>query len=153
MGPLKEIKMVEVGGIGPGPFCATMLADMGAEVIRVDRRNRREGPPIEPKYNVWHRNRRSICVDIGKPEGEEIILELIENSDALIEGFRPGLMERLNLGPDLRMERNPNWFLDAWAVGGKKALSPERPGTILTTSPYRARLVPSDYLVKSRFST
>ncbi len=105
MGPLKGMKIVELGGIGPGPYCAQMLADMGADIIRVDRKgtvgNDRE------KFNVLHRSRRSIAVDLKKPQGVETVLKLIEQSDALIEGFRPGVMERLGLGPDVCLERNP----------------------------------------------
>jgi alpha-methylacyl-CoA racemase len=106
MGPLKGIKIIEVGGIGPGPFCAMMLADMGADIIRVDRKGPFQGP-VEPKYNVWHRNRRSVLIDLRKPEGRKVVLKLIEKSDALIEGFRPGVMEGLGLGPDVCLKRNP----------------------------------------------
>lgn len=106
MGPLQGLKIVEIGSIGPGPFCAQMLADMGAEIIRVDRKG--GGDFILPaKFNVLHRSRRSIAVDLKKPEGVEAVLKLIERADALIEGFRPGVMEQLGLGPDVCLERNP----------------------------------------------
>jgi len=105
MGPLKGVKIVEVGGIGPGPFCAMMLSDMGAEVIRVERKGYES--LVEWKYDVLSRNRRSIMVDLMKPEGVETVLKLVEQSDGLQEGFRPGVMEKLGLGPDVCLKRNP----------------------------------------------
>lgn len=106
MGPLKGVKIIELAGIGPGPFCAMMLADMGADIIRVDRKGQTQGR-VEPKYEVLHRGRRSIGVDLKKPEGVAAILKLVERADALFEGFRPGVMERLGLGPDVCLRRNP----------------------------------------------
>ena len=103
MGPLKGIKVVEIASIGPGPFCAMMLSDMGAEVLRVDRRDARGKGG---KHEVLNRGRRSIAVDLKCGEGVELILRLIERTDALIEGFRPGVMERLGLGPEKCLERN-----------------------------------------------
>lgn len=104
MGPLAGIKVVEIAGIGPGPFCAMMLADMGASVIRVDRLSAKGKGS---KYDVYLRGRRSIAVDLKKQQGVEIVLRLIGTADALIEGFRPGVMERLGLGPEVCMGRNP----------------------------------------------
>lgn len=107
-GPLHGIRVVEIGGIGPGPFCAMMLADMGAEVIRVDRRqdaaaaSARQAPRFDPSL----RNRRSVAVDLKNPAGVEAVLALVERADALVEGFRPGVMERLGLGPDACLARN-----------------------------------------------
>lgn len=105
MGPLKGVKIIEVGGIGPGPFCAMMLSDMGADVIRVNRR----GDPgrYESKYETLHRGRPAIGVDLKKPEGVELLLRLVEKADALQEGFRPGVMEKLGLGPEICLKRNP----------------------------------------------
>ncbi len=106
MGPLQGIRMIEMGGIGPGPFCAQMLADMGADILRVER----WGNPmrmLEGKYDVWHRGRRSIALNLKLPEAVEALLKLIERSDALIEGFRPGVMEKLGLGPEVCFARNP----------------------------------------------
>ena len=94
MGPLKGVKIIEVAGIGPGPFCAMMLADMGADIVRVDRKGS-AGGRITPKYDVLNRGRRSLAVDLKKPRGVELLLNLVEKSDALFEGFRPGVMERL----------------------------------------------------------
>ncbi|HEY9558480.1 MAG TPA: CaiB/BaiF CoA-transferase family protein [Acidimicrobiales bacterium] len=107
-GPLAGVKIVELAGIGPGPFCAMMLADMGADVVRVDRaQNVTGGDPAAPPADVLNRGRRSIGVDLKNPDGVETVLSLIESADALIEGFRPGVMERLGLGPDVALARNP----------------------------------------------
>ncbi len=104
MGPLQGVKIVEIAGIGPGPYCAMMLADMGADVVRVDRK---AAAGSGSKHEILNRNRRSIAVDLKNPEGVETVLKLIEEADGLIEGFRPGVMERLGLGPDVCLERNP----------------------------------------------
>ncbi len=104
MGPLDGYRVLEIAGIGPGPFCAMMLADHGAEVLRVDRLS---AAGRGDASNVLNRGRRSIAVDLKQPEGVELVLELVESADALIEGFRPGVMERLGLGPDVCAERNP----------------------------------------------
>jgi len=104
VGPLKGIKVVEIASIGPGPFCAMMLADMGAQVIRVDRKSAKGAGS---KYDVLKRGRRSIRVDLKHPEGVETLLRLVAQAEALIEGFRPGVMERLGLGPEVCFERNP----------------------------------------------
>jgi alpha-methylacyl-CoA racemase len=107
-GPLAGTKIIEIAGIGPGPFCAMMLADMGAEVIRVDRaQSVMGGDPASPPADVLMRGRRSIGVDLKHPDGVETVLALIERADGLIEGFRPGVMERLGLGPDEALARNP----------------------------------------------
>ncbi|MFO7964718.1 MAG: CaiB/BaiF CoA-transferase family protein [Desulfobacterales bacterium] len=103
MGPLKGIKIIEVAGIGPGPFCAMMLADMGADIIRVDRK----GSPGMGKFDILNRSRRSVAVDLKNPDGVELLLKLVEKADALQEGFRPGVMENLGLGPDECLGRNP----------------------------------------------
>jgi len=107
-GPLEGLKIVEMVGIGPAPFCAMMLADMGAEVIRIDRPgNASAVAPEDSRFDVTARNRRSVAVDLKKPQGAETVLALIEKADAVIEGFRPGVMERLGLGPDICLARNP----------------------------------------------
>jgi alpha-methylacyl-CoA racemase len=108
-GPLAGIKVIEIAGIGPGPFCAMMLADMGADVVRVDRAgNVAGGDPATPPADVLNRGRRSIGVDLKHPDGVEAVLALVESADALIEGFRPGVMERLGLGPEECLARNPH---------------------------------------------
>lgn len=107
-GPLAGYRIVEIAGIGPGPFAAMMLADMGAEVIRVERTQAVRGPaPDEPHYDVLLRGRRNIAIDLKRSDGLETLLGLIEHADALIEGFRPGVMERLGIGPDKCLQRNP----------------------------------------------
>lgn len=103
MGPLQGIKVIELAGIGPGPFCGMLLSDMGAEVIRIERKGARGGS----KYDVLSRGRKSVAVDLKKPEGVETVLKLIESADVLQEGFRPGVTERLGLGPDVCLARNP----------------------------------------------
>jgi alpha-methylacyl-CoA racemase len=106
-GPLSGIKVIEIAGIGPGPFTAMMLADMGAEVIRVDRAGSVGGDPGKPNLEILNRGRRSIGVDLKSPDGVETVLALVEQADALIEGFRPGVAERLGIGPDVCLARNP----------------------------------------------
>jgi len=104
MGPLRGVTIIELAGIGPGPFCAMMLADMGAEVIRVDRKSAAgEGS----EHDVMNRGRRSVAVDLKTDAGIETVLRLIEGADGLLEGYRPGVMERLGLGPEVCHERNP----------------------------------------------
>jgi len=109
MGPLAGYRIIEMAGIGPAPFAAMLLADMGAEVIRIDRREATDLglPGREPKFEVLHRGRRSLCVDVKSDAGRDVVLRLAANADALIEGFRPGVMERLGLGPDRLAEVNP----------------------------------------------
>ena len=97
MGPLKDIKVIEMAGIGPAPFCGMILADMGAEVISVERIT---AAGRGSSADIASRGKKSIAVDIRKPEGQEIIKKLVESADVLIEGFRPGVMEKNNLGPD-----------------------------------------------------
>ena len=108
MGPLEGLKVLEIAGIGPGPFASMMLADMGADVIRVDRASRaRGGDPATPPVDPMSRGRRSIAVDLKHPDGIAAVLRLVEQVDALIEGFRPGVMERIGLGPDVCLQANP----------------------------------------------
>ena len=108
VGPLAGYRIVEIAGIGPGPFAAMMLADMGAEVIRIERTQAVRGPaPNEPHYDVLLRGRRNIAIDLKNPKGLETLLTLIQHADAIIEGFRPGVMERLGVGPEVCLQRNP----------------------------------------------
>lgn len=102
-GPLSGLKIVEFAGIGPGPFCGMLLSDLGADVVRVDRKGGRGGAPSD----VTSRGRRSIALDLKSPDAIEAVLKLLESADGLIEGFRPGVMERLGLGPDVVLTRNP----------------------------------------------
>jgi alpha-methylacyl-CoA racemase len=107
-GPLQGVKVIEIAGIGPGPFAAMMLADMGADVIRVDRVQAvSPTDPAKPSLEVLNRGRPSIGVDLKQPDGVETVMRLVEQADALVEGFRPGVAERLGIGPDACLERNP----------------------------------------------
>lgn len=108
MGPLVGLKVVEMPCIGPGPLCAMLLADLGATVLRLDRTTPAKlGAPRPLKYNLPLRNRRAIALDLKRPGAAAFVMALVEKSDALVEGFRPGVMERLGLGPDACLERNP----------------------------------------------
>ena len=108
VGPLSGVKVVELAGIGPGPFCAMLLADLGADVVRVDRTTQVDlGIDRGRQFSVLNRSRRSVSVDLKNPDGVETVLKLVEGADALIEGFRPGVTERLGLGPDECLARNP----------------------------------------------
>jgi alpha-methylacyl-CoA racemase len=108
VGPLEGVKILEFTGIGPGPFAAMMLADMGAEVLRLDRaQSVMGGDPNQPSLDFLARGRQSVGVDLKNPDGIQAVLRLVEEADALLEGFRPGVMERLGLGPDVCLERNP----------------------------------------------
>jgi alpha-methylacyl-CoA racemase len=108
-GPLAGIRVVEIGSIGPGPFCAMILADLGADVLRVDRLSGAGlvGPSSDFSTELLNRGRRSMSLDLKHPDGAEVVLKLVEQADALIEGFRPGVTERLGIGPDDCFARNP----------------------------------------------
>ncbi|MEU5595778.1 CaiB/BaiF CoA-transferase family protein [Streptomyces sp. NPDC020298] len=105
-GPLTGVRVVELAGIGPGPFAAMLLADLGADVVRVDRPG---GAPlgIDPAYDVTNRNKRSVLVDLKSDGGPARVLDLAERADILVEGYRPGVAERLGVGPDACRARNP----------------------------------------------
>jgi len=126
-GPLTGIKIIELAGIGPGPFCAMMLADMGADILRVDRAEQvMGGDPASPPADVLNRGRRSIGVDLKNPDGVEAVLSLVEAADVLIEGFRPGVAERLGLGPDECLGRNERLVygrMTGWGQDGPYALA------------------------------
>lgn len=109
-GPLSGVKVVEIGSIGPGPFCAMLLADLGADIIRVDRVSGGGlvGPNTDFRVELLNRGRRSIAVDLKHPDGAEVVLQMVERADALIEGFRPGVTERLGIGPEACFARNPS---------------------------------------------
>lgn len=103
MGPLKDLKIVEVSGIGPGPFCGMLLADLGADVVCVDRPGE---PVLDPATDCMRRGKRSVVLDLKTPGDRDVFMQLVEKADALFEGFRPGVMERLGLGPDECLARN-----------------------------------------------
>ncbi|RZK69462.1 MAG: CoA transferase [Rhodococcus sp. (in: high G+C Gram-positive bacteria)] len=123
-GPLTGLRIVELGGIGPGPFCGMLLADQGADVIRIDRHTEvgnRTGHP------VLHRNRRSVALDLKNPRDVETVLKIIDTADAVIEGFRPGVTERLGIGPDSCLARNPKLVygrMTGWGQDGPLAQEP-----------------------------
>jgi alpha-methylacyl-CoA racemase len=125
MGPLAGKRIIEIAGIGPGPFAAMLLSDLGAEVIRVERAGAVRGPtPDKPAGDVSLRGRRNIAIDLKHPDGVAILLDLIESADGLIEGFRPGVMERLGVGPDVCLERNPKLVfgrMTGWGQDGPYA--------------------------------
>ena len=108
MGPLKGVKIVELAGIGPAPFCGMLLADLGADVIRVDRLASADvGFDIDIRFDFLNRGKRAVAIDLKSPAGIATVKELIASADLLIEGYRPGVMERLGLGPDTCREINP----------------------------------------------
>ena len=121
MGPLKGIKIIEMAGIGPGPFCGMVLADLGAEVIRVDRASAKG---TGSRQEASNRGKKSIAVDLKSKEGVEIVLKLVQEADAIFEGFRPGVMERLGLGPEECMELNESLVygrMTGWGQDGPLA--------------------------------
>ncbi len=124
MGPLKGKRVIELQSIGPGPFCGMMLADMGAEIIRIDRSSSVDGSGNPA--DILARGRKSIGVDLKNPDGVETVLKLIESADVLLEGFRPGVTERLGLGPDVCLGRNPKLIygrMTGWGQTGPMALA------------------------------
>lgn len=128
MGPLAGITVVEIAGIGPGPYGAMLLADLGADVIRIDRSSAVNAmgvaDPATPPSDILARGRRSVAVDLKQPEGVATVLDLIATADVLVEGFRPGVMERLGLGPEPCLERNPKLVyarMTGWGQDGPYA--------------------------------
>ena len=125
MGVLSGYRVIELAGIGPGPMCAMLLSDMGADVIRIDRAaDAGLGIAMDAKYSLLNRGRRSVAFDLKKPEAIEAVLRLVEKADALIEGFRPGVTERLGLGPDDCLKRNPRLIygrMTGWGQEGPLA--------------------------------
>jgi len=125
MGPLAGVRILEIAGIGPGPFAAMVLADMGADVLRVDRtQNVIPKPAGTPAPDLLTRGRRSVGVDLKSPDGVAALLRLVEQADALLEGFRPGVMEHLGLGPEVCLERNPRLVygrMTGWGQSGPLA--------------------------------
>jgi alpha-methylacyl-CoA racemase len=124
-GPLSGYRIIEIAGIGPGPFAAMMLADMGAEVVRIERAQAVRGPaPDGAHFDVLLRGRRNVAIDLKQPDGVATLLELVGSADALIEGFRPGVMERLGVGPDVCLDRNPKLVygrMTGWGQDGPYA--------------------------------
>ncbi len=133
-GPLAGIKVVEIAGIGPAPCAGMMFADMGAEVIVVDRKVGNSKPNASTaKHMFVNRGKKSIAVNMKSPEGVEAVLKLIEDADVLLEGFRPGVMERLGLGPEVCHERNPKLVFGRMTGWGQTGPLSQAAGTIQTT--------------------
>ncbi len=125
-GPLRGVRILEIAGIGPGPFAAMMLADMGAEVVRVDRVQAVRDGATGPHWDVMLRGRRNIALDLKHVDGVETLLSLVERADVVIEGFRPGVMERLGVGPEVCLARNPKLVfgrMTGWGQEGPYANS------------------------------
>jgi len=124
-GPLDGVRIVELAGIGPAPFAGMMLADAGADIVRIDRYEKAVHPPNqEPHIDLMNRGRRSIAVDLKHPEGTALVLRLVDQADGLMEGFRPGVAERLGLGPDECLARNPRLVygrMTGWGQDGPMA--------------------------------
>jgi len=127
-GPLSGIKIVELGGIGPAPFCCMLLADMGADVIRIDRPPGFDGgAPVDPRFNLLNRGRKSVGLDLKNSAAVNAVLSLVSHADALIEGFRPGVAERLGLGPEQCLKANPGLVygrMTGWGQDGPLANTP-----------------------------
>jgi alpha-methylacyl-CoA racemase len=127
-GPLAGIRIVELGGVGPAPFCCMLLADLGADIVRIDRPPGYDGgAPVEHRFNLLHRGRRSAALDLKKREATDAVLKLVRSADALIEGFRPGVAEKLGLGPDACLAVNPALVygrMTGWGQDGPLAQAP-----------------------------
>jgi len=127
-GPLRGLRVVEMAALGPTPFAAMMLADLGADVIRIDRPgDGSEATGEEERFQTRNRGRRSLLLDLKHPEGSEVARRLITNADVLLEGFRPGVMERLGLGPEPCCEINPSLVyarMTGWGQGGPRSQVP-----------------------------
>ncbi|MFJ6014770.1 CaiB/BaiF CoA transferase family protein [Streptomyces sp. NPDC092952] len=126
-GPLAGVRVVELAGIGPGPFAAMLLADLGADVVRVDRPGG-PGLGIDPAYDLTNRNKRSVVVDLKSESGAATVLDLAERADVLIEGYRPGVAERLGVGPDAALARNPRLVYGRMTGWGQEGPLAERAG-------------------------
>ncbi len=124
-GPLEGVRIVELAGLGPAPFAGMMLADAGADIIRIDRSDRASYPPnTAPHVDLMNRGRRSVAVDLKHADGVALVLRLLEGADGLMEGFRPGVAERLGLGPEVCLERNPRLVygrMTGWGQQGPMA--------------------------------
>ncbi|MCK4177965.1 CaiB/BaiF CoA transferase family protein [Aciditerrimonas ferrireducens] len=125
-GPLEGIRVVELAGIGPGPYCCMLLADLGAEVLRVERLGRPPGP--EPSWDLLLRGRQSVALDLKRPEGVAAVLALVERADVLVEGWRPQVAERLGVGPEACLARNPRLVYGRMTGWGQDGPLAERAG-------------------------
>jgi len=130
MGPLNGLHILEFAGIGPGPLAAMLLGDMGAEVVRIERPGTGDSLlPLELRHDVVSRGRRSLTLDLKHPAHLAVLLRLVDRADGLIEGFRPGVMERLGLGPEVCLRATLAWCSAASPGSARPARSPTAPGT------------------------
>lgn len=126
-GPLSGLKVIEMAGLGPAPFCAMMLADMGADVLRIERPGKADVTGAPGRHDVLARNRAALALDLKQPASIDALLQAIDRADVLIEGFRPGVMERLGLGPEVCLQRNPRLVygrMTGWGQHGPLAQAP-----------------------------
>ncbi|WP_439943936.1 CaiB/BaiF CoA transferase family protein [Streptomyces sp. BBFR115] len=127
-GPLAGVRIVELGGVGPTPFCCMLLSDLGADIVRIDRPPGYDGgAPVEPRFNLLNRGRRSAALDLKNGAAVEAVLRLVRDADAVIEGFRPGVAEKLGLGPDECRAANPRLVygrMTGWGQNGPLAQAP-----------------------------
>ena len=126
-GPLDGVRVLEFAGIGPAPFCAMLLADLGAEVVRVERAG--DEPYFRRADPVTTRGRSTLALDLKAPDALDLALAALEHADVLVEGFRPGVMERLGLGPDVALRRNPRLIygrMTGWGRSGPLAQAAAR---------------------------
>ena len=145
MGPLHGYRIVELGAIGPGPFCAMMLADMGADVIRLDRHEAADlGLKRETRFATLNRGRKSVAINLKSPGAAAVVMRLVRSADGLIEGFRPGVTERLGLGPDACLREIQGWFMGELRAGASR--DPSRKTLVTTSTIWRfpARCTESD---------
>lgn len=150
-GPLDGVRVLEFAGLGPAPFSCMLLSDLGADVLRIDRKHKNEKVvDLEPRFDITSRNRRSAAFDLKKPEAIEACLTLMESADAVVEGFRPGVMERLGLGPDIALTRNPRLVygrMTGWGQSGPIAHSAGHDINYMAISGALAAIGPKDYPV------
>lgn len=135
-GPLSGFRVLELAAIGPVPFAGALLANMGADVVRVGRRPQADVPPeTPPRFDFCNRNKRSVALDLKRPEGVQAVLQMVGRTDVLLEGVRPRVTERLGLGPQTCLERHPRLVYGRTPVGARTARWRARPDTISTTWP------------------
>lgn len=127
-GPLAGIRIIELAGLGPAPFGAMLLADLGAEVIRVDRTGGGHGIGVKAQFDVLSRNRKQLRLDLKHPEGKKALLRMLSQADGMIEGFRPGVIERLGFGPDVLWEHNPRLVIGRMTGWGQDGPLAQRSG-------------------------
>lgn len=128
-GPLHGVRVLELAGIGPAPFCGMLLADLGATVLRVDRPGHTNpGNPLPPRLDILNRGRSSVAIDLKHPQAAALVLDLVAGADVLIEGFRPGVVERLGIGPGPCLARNPRLVFGRMTGFGQEGVLAQRAG-------------------------